>query len=71
MRTIYLVPMILSAMLMGCSPLTTDNPKAPICRAIVDNMIFQPQTSNIRRSEIEGSEVPLERHDYDTHRCGG
>lgn len=71
MRNLILFIFILNLIhVVGCSWFQPSNKNNPVCRALIDDMVFQPQTSNIRESEIQAGEILRERRDYDAVGCG-
>jgi hypothetical protein len=57
-------------LLCACAPYKPGDDRAAICNELNSKLIFNGNTSSIRRSEIQNAEDPLLRRQYEKYHCG-
>lgn len=64
-----LMSIILGLSLSSCANFRAEDHTGRVCKALADDIYFEPQTADIRRSEIAETNLPLAEHDYDVAGC--
>ncbi len=65
----YFLLSFLCLFITACSPFKPTDERAAVCNELNSKMIFNGNTSNIRKSEIQSSEDMLVQKQYEKANC--